>query len=292
MITHIFFRYLPCKTESMPDNKSIFLNKLDEKHSIEIFRLEDISNNMIFDNYQRYDFYQVIWFTKAGGNKSYFLDFNEYTLSDNQILLIFPGQIDMMDPLEKEGYLFAIQNETLFTINQQLNSDYLNGYFSNVFISPDNETRNILDKLTDLLLIEYNSKNRNLLMESYMGSFLFHVSSLFEDSDLPKNKPDRLIAELMRLIDNNFIHERETDFYADKFGMTNKTINEACKKGTGKTIKQHLQERLILEIKKEIRLGEKSLKEIAFDLGFSEPAYFTRFFKQHTSLTPTEFRDN
>lgn len=74
--------------------------------------------------------------------------------------------------------------------------------------------------------------------------------------------------------------------------MTNKKINEICIKGTGKTIKQHLQERLILEIKKEIRLRRKSLKEIAFDLGFNEPAYFTRFFKQHTTLTPKEFRDS
>ena len=95
----------------------------------------------------------------------------------------------------------------------------------------------------------------------------------------------------MRLIDDNYISHRETDFYSEKFGVTNKKLNLACLKGTGKTIKQHLQERLILEIKREISLGEKNLKEISFSLGFSEPAYFTRFFKKHTSLTPREFRD-
>jgi methylphosphotriester-DNA--protein-cysteine methyltransferase len=117
------------------------------------------------------------------------------------------------------------------------------------------------------------------------------VSSLFEDSHT-LNNGDIFVAELMKLIDKNFINEKETDFYANLLGVTNRKINELCKKGTGKTVKQHLQEKLILEIKKEIRLRRKSLKEIAFDLGFNEPAYFTRFFKQHTNLTPTEFRDN
>jgi AraC-like DNA-binding protein len=72
--------------------------------------------------------------------------------------------------------------------------------------------------------------------------------------------------------------------------MSNKAINEYCKKYSGRTIKQHLQEKLILEIKRDIRLNKKSLKEIAFDLGFNEPAYFTRFFKQQTGQTPSDFK--
>jgi AraC-like DNA-binding protein len=150
----------------------------------------------------------------------------------------------------------------------------------------------MLRRLNELILQEYDGDNRLVLMESYMEAFLFHISALFENTDAVGNKSDSLVAELMKQIDRNFITERETDFYAHHFGMTNRTINEACKRGTGKTVKQHIQEKLILEIKKEIRLRRKSLKEIAFDLGFNEPAYFTRFFKLHTGLTPTEFRDN
>jgi len=275
----------------LKQNNHTSLIKLTEDQPVTIFRLEDL-NNTTFSNYQRYDFFQLIWFTKAGGNLSYFLDFNEYTLQDNHIVLVFPGQIDMLDPQSKEGFIFAIRNDTHFSINQRINSDYLNGYSSNVFVTPDQDTKNILETLTDLLLIEYNGQNRKILMESYMEAFLFQVSALVDGNNALRNKNDSLVAELMRLIDRNFVEQRETDFYSQAMNMNNKSLNEACKKGTGKTVKQHLQERLILEIKKEIRLNEKSLKEIAFDLGFNEPAYFTRFFKQHTSLTPKEFRDN
>jgi len=271
-------------------NKDIFLNQLNDNQFIEVFRLEDLDDTSIFENYQRYDFYQLIWFVKAGGDPTYFLDFNEYTIKDNQAVMIFPGQIDRLDTHGKEGYLFAIQNDVLFRINQRLNSDYLNGYLSNVFISPDNDTKIILEQITRLILLEYNSQKRNMLIESYVEAFLFHISSLSETTAAFDRQPDTLISELMRLIDKNFITYKENDFYAEKLGISIKGLNDACKKGTGKTVKQHIQEKLVLEIKREIRLKKKSLKEIAFDLGFSEPAYFTRFFKQQTSLTPTEFR--
>ncbi|WP_029904360.1 AraC family transcriptional regulator [Prevotella sp. 10(H)] len=272
------------------ESKKIFLNQLKDEPFIEIFRLEDMGDDTIFDNYQRYDFFQLLWFTKVEGDNIYFLDFNEYKIKEDQIVLIFPGQIDKLNIEGKEGYSFAIHNDTFYNITQHINSDYLNGYFSNSFISLDNNTKEILEKLKVLMYLEYTSGNRLILMESYMEAFLFHVSALFHDTH-SLNNGDSFVAELMKLIDKNFISQRETDFYADTLGVTNRRVNEICKKGTGKTVKQHLQEKLILEIKKEIRLRKKSLKEIAFDLGFNEPAYFTRFFKQHTSLTPTEFRD-
>lgn len=276
----------------MSRNKEILLNLSKENEFIEIFRLEEIEDNRFFGNYQRYDFYQLLWFTEVSGDTFYFLDFNDYTLADNQIILIYPGQIDKMNIIGKKGYLYAIHNEVIFRINQRLKSDYLNGYFSNVFLSPEESVRQTLNQINGLMIDEYDAGRRLVLMESYMEAFLFHLSSLVETTDMFENKSDSVVAELMRLIDANFINERETDFYADKLGVTNKIINDICKKGTGKTVKQHLQEKLILEIKKEIRIGRKSMKEIAFDLGFSEAAYFTRFFKLHTSMTPTEFRDN
>jgi len=273
------------------NHQNILAKRLGDPPFIDIYKLED-ADDAIFGNYQRYDFYQVIWFTSVEGDNSYFLDFIEYKIQNNQIIVIFPGQIDKLETEGKKGYLFAIHSDVFFNIAHRINSDYLHGYFSNVFVSPDDETRKSLDQLINLIVPEYNSQNRIKLIESYVEAFLFHVSALFEKSETFRNKGEFIVSELMRLIDHNFIDQRETDFYAGQLNMSNKRINEICKKGTGRTVKQHLQERLILEIKKEIRLHEKSLKEIAFALGFNEPAYFTRFFKQHTSMTPTEFRDS
>ena len=270
------------------------LNLLQAGRFIEIFRLQDIDDSF-FNDYQRYDFYQLLWFTKVEEGSKYFIDFTDYEFAANEVILIYPGQIDRIDLSQIEGYLFAIDSDTFFHINQHLNSDYLNGYFSNVFVPLDEEKLHILEQILHLMLTEYSGKNRIKLLESYMDSFLQHVIEAFEKtttykSTLQNNSYTR-VAALMKLIDQHFIQERNTDFYAQQLGLTPKKLNEVSIKGTGKTVKQHLQQMLLLEIKKEIRLNQKSIKEIAFDLGFSEPAYLTRFFKQQTAQTPSEFRE-
>lgn len=266
------------------------LSKLENNRFIEVYKLQD-AEDTVFNNYQRYNFHQVIWFTKVGNNNIYSLDFEEYKIADDEIVIVYPGQIVMLDMRGKEGYLFAIDNENFFDINQHLQSDYLNGYYSNVFVRPDTETKKVLNKLMVLITKESNTRNRVKLMKSYMEVFLFHLSSLFENDERSENISDRTIVELLRLADSHFMTERDTDFYATRLGLSNKRVNEIFVKGTGKTIKQYLHERLVLEMKKEIRLGTRSLKEIAFDLGFSEPAYFTRFFKLQTGMTPSEFKE-
>lgn len=268
----------------------MFLTQLQDNQHIEIFRLEQADNHL-FGNYQRYDFFQLIWFTEVGGDPMYFLDFREYDLKENQIVLIYPGQLDKLDIRGKKGYLFAIRNETFFELNQRMQSNLLNGYHSNVFLTPDHTTEETLEILMDLLLTEYEDRKRTTAMKIYMEAFLFHVASLFESGFSQLDESDELVARLMRLIDSNFITERETEFYASSLGSTNRRLNAICKKGTGKTVKQHILERLLLEARREIRLSRKSMKEIAFDLGFNEAAYFTRFFKEQTGVTPSEFKD-
>ncbi|MDL2251484.1 AraC family transcriptional regulator [Odoribacter sp. OttesenSCG-928-J03] len=266
------------------------LIRLQDNTFINVFRLEDV-DDVLFNNYQRYDFFQLIWFTEVVGEVAYFLDFDEYILEKDNMVLVFPGQIDKMDVDGKKGYLFTIENNLFFDINNRLGSDLLNGYYGNVFLKVNEETGKQLKTLTNLLSDEIDREKRFPLLRSYMESILFHFSALFDATGEAGEKTDTRVGKLMRLIDRHFMTHRETDFYAGELNLTHKQLNIITQKGTGKTVKQHLQERLILEMKKEIRLGAKNLKEIAFDLGFSEPAYFARFFKQHTSQTPTEFRD-
>lgn len=270
-------------------NKDIFTyNKTD--FSIEIFRLEELTNTL-FSNYQRYDFHQIIWFVKTKGDNLYSIDFNKYTISDNQIVIIYPRQIERVDLKGKEGFLFAINNDIFFEINQKINSDYLNGYFSNVFISLDKKRTLTLNHIQNLIIEEYNDQNRSVLMESYLQSFLFHIASFNENKILSNNRNVVLFVEFVKLTDNNFIRNRDVVFYAKELNISEKKLNEVCKALSGKTTKQFIQERLILEIKKEIKLGTKNLKEIAFELGFNESAYLTRFFKQQTSISPSEFKE-
>ena len=102
----------------------------------------------------------------------------------------------------------------------------------------------------------------------------------------------RKAADLLDLIEMNYIEHRDVCFYSEKMSMSDKVVNDISKKVLGKTVKDIIQDCLVLEIKREIASGIKTFKELAFHLGFNEPSYFTRFFKQKTGLTPEKYREN
>lgn len=61
---------------------------------------------------------------------------------------------------------------------------------------------------------------------------------------------------------------------------------------TGKSTQQHIQDKLIEQAKEKLAIGESSISEIAFQLGFDYPQSFSKFFKSKTNLTPSEFRQS
>lgn len=275
----------------METNQSIPITRLKNGNFIEIYQLETM-DDQIFKIHQRYDFYQILWFTRVDGNNSYFIDFVDYTYHKNQAVIIYPGQIDRIYIEEKEGYLFAVDIETYLNINKRINSKYLSGFFSNVFVSLNDRIADTVNQLIKIMNSEYSAENRFFLLEAYLSAFLFEVADSFDRSVNPSHYiVNNTAVELWELIGRHYTSQQNTAFYADKLGLTAKKLNAIALQHFGSTVKQLLQKNLLLAIKREIKMGEKNMKEIAFDLGFEDPAYLTHFFKKHTGQTPTQFRN-
>ena len=101
---------------------------------------------------------------------------------------------------------------------------------------------------------------------------------------------DPRLQMLLDSIENNFRRQRKADFYANELSLSAKRLNELTRESFGKTISQMINERLILEAKREIGYIRKPIKEISYELGFTEPSYFTRFFGKQTGYAPEDFR--
>ena len=120
-----------------------------------------------------------------------------------------------------------------------------------------------------------------------MHALITHLLLLYTDTRVDQ---DIRVSKVLSLIDKHYINERSTDFYAREVNLSNKRMNELTKKAVGHTVKQLIDQRLLLEAKRMISSGASSFKEIAFSLGFSEASYFTRFFKEQSGCTPEQFR--
>ena len=72
--------------------------------------------------------------------------------------------------------------------------------------------------------------------------------------------------------------------------MTAAHLNALCRQTVGKSALELIHERMILEAKRNLVYTSMSISEVSYAIGFSDPAYFTRFFKRQVGLSPKEFR--
>lgn len=140
-----------------------------------------------------------------------------------------------------------------------------------------------------MLIKEYQKKCRNDLLESYLKSFFLLI---FEDTEekISLSVDAQRVEMLECLIDEYFTIKRDSGFYAYKLNMSKHHLNYIVKKLRGLTVKKMILQRLLLEAKRELSFGNKSIKEVSFELGFSDSSYFSRFFKQNTDTNPEDLR--
>ncbi len=103
-------------------------------------------------------------------------------------------------------------------------------------------------------------------------------------------RPNRHAAEFRALLDRHFRDQRGLGFYAGRLGISAVHLNRVCRAAFGLSALGVINQRLMAEARRDLTFTLISVKEIAYSLGFDDPAYFTRFFTKQAGLTPTEFR--
>jgi len=99
------------------------------------------------------------------------------------------------------------------------------------------------------------------------------------------------IRQFNVLVDVHFRTLRKVKDYADLLHKSPKTLSNLFATNKQQSPQQIIQERVVLEAKRLLLFTDKQTQEIAYDLGFEDPAYFSRFFKKQAGLTPSAFRE-
>ena len=98
-------------------------------------------------------------------------------------------------------------------------------------------------------------------------------------------------VELKTVIENSLAETRNAKDYARKLGVSINKLGKITKTFSGKSPKQFIDEILILEIQRRLFHTDLTIQEISYELGFDEPTNLVKYFKKHTSLTPTDFKN-
>jgi len=93
-----------------------------------------------------------------------------------------------------------------------------------------------------------------------------------------------------RLVERNLAQSRSVQYYARQLAVSPKKLNALTRQVLNKTAEEFIEEQVILEAQRLLAQGNMPVKEIAYQLGFSEPTNLVKFFKKHTHTSPAAFR--
>ena len=263
------------------------------------FNDEEIEHNLIP---HLHDFYSIFWI--ESGEAIHATEFVEYSLKADTILFVPPGLKHRMYIDKSVEGTYILFNEEFIQYNRT-NHVPLKEYrlFNNSdfksLITVVPEKREKLNNITGLIFEELKNSDdySQDIVLNLLHLFLLESRRIFDQQNqAPKEEsettPDTTIIKFKQLIEENFAKEKNVSLYAEMLNMNPSCLNELTKRTTGITAGELIRNRVIDETKKLLYSSSMSGKEIAYELGFDDPAYFSRFFKKYTGITLKEFRDN
>jgi AraC family transcriptional activator of pobA len=143
---------------------------------------------------------------------------------------------------------------------------------------------------------EFQSRKpyKNSILESMLKTMIVLVSrpalSELQAEDGRPAYSDARVEKFLELIDRHFREHRPVAFYADTLGLSPTHLNRLVRRLTGETTQHMIAHKLIGTAKRDLIAMPSSVQHIAYSLGFSDPAYFSRFFQNFTGETPRSFR--
>lgn len=134
------------------------------------------------------------------------------------------------------------------------------------------------------------------LLISYLKIFLITASrlkteQLEEMKSVPDSKEPVILQSLKDAIELNFKTKHSAGNYAELLNISPKALAKLSKNYFNKTLTDLISERIIIEAKRELYLTNKTVKEIAYELGYDDEHYFSRFFKTNADVSPQIYRE-
>jgi len=142
---------------------------------------------------------------------------------------------------------------------------------------------------------------RNSLLEALIQALVVELSRLCAYTGntakrygpRQSDKGRQHLEHYQALIEANYREQPSIEQLAEQIGVSSAHLNMLCRQLAGRSALQLLHERLLLEAQRQQRqltYTNMTIGQVSDSLGFSEPAYFTRFFKRNTTLSPRDFR--
>jgi len=246
----------------------------------------------------RHDFYQIFWMTRDA--PSFNIDFHHLPVEAFTLVFVPPGAVHTFgeksratgfilsfqeDFLEAEGHVVDLFLECPPLDPVQIRSvlpvqgpaiEFVQSYCERMYEESNAKRIGYRSATAALLRLLFVEIRRCLAAQSASNSF---------------RKYSSLTARFLRKLNARPYQLTTASEIAKLLGVSRSWLNQLVRQETARNLTDHLQGRLILESKRLLAHSDLNVSEIAYELGFEDPSYFTRLFRQVEGLSPREFRE-
>lgn len=264
-------------------------------------KVVDFTDNSAFDHLQRHNYHSIIWLKE--GQASLKADFSDYAVGGGMMMffgLYQPYLLASSGPLIGSALFFHPDFFCIYRHHADIES---NGVLFNNVYQPPYITVDATAALTfDSLLAQMRTEmqrpalSQYELLVSYLKILLIQATRLKVDqtpdlqADATTSDEPYILQQLKGNIEAHFRSKHAPSDYADLLSLTPKALGKIAKKHFQKTLTDLIAERIVVEAKRELYLTGKPVKSIAYELGFTDEYHFSRFFKNHTDVSPQRYR--
>lgn len=232
------------------------------------------------------------------GHVKMMVDFKTVESKDSTLFCVLPGQVH-------QGLLMKDVCGWFVAVKAELVPDTVRSFFDESLgeiqplpidkslIQEVNTTASMLHaSYTDEML---SSKEGFLVVQSLLNAFLGMFALIYSRNNLSPSSSESRTLQLSRtfrsLVRKDFKTSKSPSEYAEILNITRGYLTEAVREATGKPAQHWIHQEILIEAKRLLVFTSLSIKEIAYELGYSDHTYFSRLFSKLEDQSPSEFRD-
>lgn len=236
--------------------------------------------------------YTLFWCNS--GHAEILIDENTFDLKTGQTVTITSGQFHQLRTVEGELTALEFTLDFFSKNDSDIELIFHNGLFCHFGMNEKISLNQpvFFTEILDLIENEIQEKPYQYLISTHSLVELLLIeinrSKIANGDEIWK--PDALFLKFLESVRTNFSENHPVSHFADMLGTTEAKLNEVSKLHTNKTAQNVIYSLIISEAKRLLLYEKLSVKEIAYQLGFNDPFYFSNFFKKHTSRSPKDYQ--
>jgi len=249
------------------------------------------------DRPHRLEFFCIL--VNCGNDGTHYIDYEEINIMTGDIVVVSPNQVHKFDKNSSyEGYVISFTPDFIFQTDRDI--EILNNF---MVLNPliKSPKINIAEEISSLEILMkeiygiYNNGNdmyKKDILRLLLKTILYKCEREMERRNvkLDVSLDYRCFIDFKNLLEKEFYENKKVNYYAKTLSISPKKLNYLSKIYSGKTIKDIIDERIVLEIKRLLTNTKLTINEVCYKVGFEDPSNFSNYFKKIENISPGEFR--